>query len=488
MLDGGASRRISRGMTQTPIVLWFRRDLRVADNPMLHEAARTGRPLIPVFVHDHVVETAPVAPRWRWGLGIRAFGEALASMGSRLVLRRGPAADVLAALARETAARDVWWARHYDPHFVERDRLVEERLASDGLSPRTFGGWVIWEPWEVRTGAGGFYKVFTPYWRAVRGREVPEPLPAPSRLPAPDAWPKGEELNAWGMGAAMRRGAEVVARHVTVGEAAARARLERFVQDRIEDYHLARDAPSISGTSGLSENLTYGEVSPRTVWHAALDGRAIPGEGGPGRETFLKELVWREYAYHLLHHTPRLADRNWKPDWDAFPWRADNPDAEAWRRGRTGIRFVDAAMREMWVTGTMHNRGRLVTASFLTKHLLTHWKVGCDFFADHLIDWDVANNALNWQWVAGSGPDASPFFRIFNPVSQEAKFDPKGTYAGRWLGSRGAMPNEAMAFYDAVPGRWNLSPGDDDPDPLVSLEAGRQRALDALGEYRAARE
>ena len=282
----------------------------------------------------------------------------------------------------------------------------------------------------------------------------------------------------------MRRGADVVDQHVTVGEAAARERLDRFVTERIGDYDSARDRPDEAGTSGLSENLTYGEVSPRTVWHEAVASRTRDA----GRQAFLKELIWREYAYHLLHHTPRLANQNWKPEWDAFPWRGDNEDAEAWRRGRTGIRFVDAAMREMWVSGTMHNRGRLVTASFLTKHLLTHWKVGCDFFADHLIDWDVANNALNWQWVAGSGPDASPFFRVFNPESQEQKFDPKGRYAATWIADgRRAANGVASDFFEAVPRGWNLSPAQPYPEPVISLAAGRARALDALKTFRASR-
>ena len=476
-------------MTERPIILWFRRDLRLSDNPMLHEAAATGRPVVPVFVHDHVVENAPVAPRWRWGLGIEAFAAALERMGSRLVLRRGPAAEVLETLAREVDAQDIWWARHYDPHFVARDAEVEDALSAAGRRPRSFGGWVLRDPWEVRTGAGGHYKVFTPYWRAVGGLEVSEPLDAPARLRPPEHWPDGDDLESWHMGRAMDRGAEVVADYVHVGEEAARERLTRFVEERIDRYDRARDRPAVSGTSGLSENLTYGEVSPRTVWHAALGGRTLAGLDA-GRATFLKELVWRDYAHHLLYHTPRLSERNWKPEWDDFPWRGDSPDAEAWRRGRTGIPFVDAAMREIWVTGTMHNRGRLIAGSFLTKHLLTHWRIGCDFFADHLVDWDVANNAVNWQWVAGSGPDASPFFRIFNPESQERRFDPKGEYAGHWIaeGTRDRPSEDALRFFEAVPRSWRLSSDDARAEPVVGLSEGRERALDALQRYRAQRD
>ena len=471
-----------------PILCWVRRDLRLSDNPMLHEAAASGRPVIPVFVHDAPVETAPVAPRWRWGLGIAAFTDSLGGIGSRLVLRRGAAAEVLATLAEESGARDVWWARHHDPAWAARDAEVEARLKAAGIGARTFGGWVLRDPGEVRTGTGGHYKVFTPYWRAVQGLDVPEPLAPPARLRAPERWPEGEALEDWRMGAAMRRGADVVLPHVTVGEAAARDRLDAFVEDHLSDYAGARDRPAVQGTSGLSENLTYGEISPRTVWHRALNHAGGFEGAGEGARTFLKELVWRDYAYHLLHHAPWIATENWKPEWNAFPWRGDNEDADAWKRGRTGIRFVDAAMREMWVTGRMHNRGRLVTASFLTKHLLTHWRIGCDFFADHLIDWDVANNAVNWQWVAGSGPDASPFFRVFNPDTQERKFDPKGAYARRWIAEgQAAPPDTARAFFDAVPRSWGLSAGEPYPAPVVGLDEGRARALAALGQYREAK-
>ena len=466
-------------MSDAPILLWFRRDLRLRDNQMLNEAASSGRPVVPVFVRDGVVEAAPIAPRWRWGLGVDMFMEALDGIGSRLVLRSGAAGDALLALARDVGAKDVWWARHYDPAFVSRDEAAEDTLKAAGFGTRTFGGWVLREPWEVRTGAGGHYKVFTPYWRAVAGIEVGAALDAPRSLRPPEVWPDSEDLASWRMGAAMDRGAEVVSRHVHVGEVAARDRLDRFVDERLTSYDTTRDRPGTLGTSGLSENLTYGEISPRTVWHAALEGRSLTGLDA-GRATFLKELVWRDYSHHLLYHTPHLAQRNWKAEWDAFPWRDDNADAEAWRRGRTGIPFVDAAMREMWVTGTMHNRGRLIAASYLTKHLLTHWRVGCDFFADHLIDWDVANNAVNWQWVAGSGPDASPFFRVFNPESQEGRFDPKGAYARRWIAERGKTDERAASFFDAVPRSWGLSPAQPYPDPIVPPSAGRERALDAL--------
>ncbi|MGB3555579.1 MAG: FAD-binding domain-containing protein, partial [Jannaschia sp.] len=253
---------------------------------------------------------------------------------------------------------------------------------------------------------------------------------------------------------------------------------------RVADYAAARDRLPEDGTSGLSENLTYGEIGPRTCWDAA---QGALREGGTGAETFLKELVWRDFAHHLAYHTPRLTSANWRPEWDAFPWRDDNSEAEVWRRGRTGIETVDAGLREMYVTGRMHNRARMLVASYLTKHLMTHWKIGCDWFADCLIDWDPASNAMGWQWAAGSGPDAAPFFRIFNPDTQAEKFDPDGVYRRRWVAELADDPGpEAMSYFEAVPRSWDLAPDDPYPDPVVGLKEGRERALAAYGQRDAA--
>jgi deoxyribodipyrimidine photo-lyase len=277
----------------------------------------------------------------------------------------------------------------------------------------------------------------------------------------------------------MNRGAAVVRPHLAVGETAAADRLSAFLGTGIARYAARRDLPGVDGTSRLSANLATGEMSVRTAWAAGMTARA---EGAAGAETFLKELVWREFAYHLMHHTPHITDRNWKPEWDAFPWNTDpaHPHVIAWMRGRTGIRFVDAGMREMYVTGTMHNRARMIVASYLTKHLMTHWRIGADWFADCLVDWDPASNAMGWQWAAGSGPDAAPYFRVFNPVSQREKFDPDRAYVDRWIAEGRRAPGaDALAWFDAIPRSWGLSPGDPYPAPVVDTEAGRKRALDA---------
>jgi len=307
----------------------------------------------------------------------------------------------------------------------------------------------------------------------VRGRDPGAPLPPVTALRPPASAPASEALADWRLGAAMNRGAAVVARHARVGEAVALARLARFLETGIGTYAERRDLPAEPGTSGLSENLAWGEISARTIWHAGW--RAME-EGAAGGETFLKELVWRDFAWHLMHHFPELGQRNWRPEWDAFPWLGDSPAAERWRRGQTGEPFVDAAMRELFVTGTMHNRARMIAASYLTKHLLTDWRVGLAWFAETLIDWDPASNAMGWQWVAGSGPDASPFFRIFNPEGQAEKFDRDGRYRRRYLaiGAPGTL-----AFHAAAPRSWALDPTAPPPAPLIGLPAGRERALAA---------
>ncbi len=438
-------------MPDAPLILWFRRDLRLADNPMLTWAVGTGRPLIPVFVFDPD-EDLGAAPKWRMGLAVESFAERLEGVGSRLILRRGKPATVLADLARETGGEVHWTALH--------------AFGDHGVDGATHPGHLLRDPEQVKNKTGGFYKVFTPFWNALRAMDAPEPLPSHRKLRAPDHWPESERLADWGMGDAMNRGAAVVADYVTVGELAALKRLCGFLDAGLEDYEAGRDRMDMRATSGLSENLTYGEIGPRTIWHAARD---VP-HGAP----FMRELAWREFAHHLMYHTPHLATRHWREGWEDFPWRRDNADAEAWRRGMTGEPIVDAAMRELFVTGTMHNRARMIVASHLTKHLLTDWRVGQKWFEETLIDWDPASNALNWQWVAGSGPDASPYFRIFNPQTQAEKFDRKGEYRDRWLNSR--------AFFDAAPRSWDLT--DAYPDRIIGLAEGRARALDAYSSIR----
>jgi deoxyribodipyrimidine photo-lyase len=464
-------------MPNSPLILWVRRDLRLSDNPVLAQAALSGRPVVPVFILDPETEALGAASKWRLGLGLDCFESALAGIGSKLVFRRGPALAVLRQLVQDTGAGAVHWSRLYDPEAKARDTTVKAGLRADGIEAISHAGHLLFEPWTVETGQGGFYKVYSPFWRAVKNRDVAAPLPAPKHLVGPDVWPSSESLADWQMGRAMRRGAAVVARHVVVGEAAAQARLAAFLDGPIETYKEKRDFPAVEATSRLSENLTYGEIGPRMVWHGGM--RAL-NEGYAGAEHFLKEVVWREFAYHLLHHSPHITSRNWREEWDSFAWRDDNDDAERWRRGMTGEPFVDAAMREMYVTGTMHNRARMIAASYLTKHLMTDWRVGLRWFAECLTDWDPAANAMGWQWAAGSGPDAALYFRVFNPGTQAEKFDPRSAYRHRFIAELSQSAGEdALGYFDAVPTAWGLSASAKYPARMIDLAVGRKRALDA---------
>ena len=463
----------------SPILIWLRRDLRLSDHPALHAACDSGRPVIPVYILDAQDEGLGAAPKFRLGLGLAHFADTLAEKGSRLIARRGDALEVLQELVAQTGAGAVFWSRQYDPDAVARDSAVKSALKESGITARSFGGHLMFEPWTVETKTGGYYKVYTPFWRNVKDRDVEAPLGAPAQITAPQVWPDSDDLADWQMGAQMQRGADVVRPFVQLGEKAAQSRLGAFLAHKVADYTTTRDLPAVDGTSCLSENLAFGEISPHQCWHAGM--RALH-EGKGDAEVFLKELVWREFAYHLMHHTPRILSDNWREDWDGFNWNEDERRAEvkAWKQGRTGVPFVDAAMREMYVTGRMHNRGRMIVASYLTKHLLCHWRIGQKWFEDCLIDWDPASNAMGWQWSAGSGPDATPYFRVFNPVTQLDKFDKTHAYADRWIAEGRADPHaDALAYFDAIPQHWQMAPDAAYPDPVVDVAQGRKRALEA---------
>ncbi len=462
-----------------PTLVWFRRDLRLSDHAALDAAVKRGGPVIPVFLRDRAVDALGTAPQWRLGLGVGHHAEALSDKGSRLILRSGAALPELRRLIEETGARAVYWMRAYDPLSIERDSAVKSALKDDGIEVESFPGHVLFEPWTVETKTGGYYKVYTPFWRAVKDREVPEPIPAPSRIPTPESWPDSETLKDWKLGQGMARGADIVRPFVRLGESAAQSRLGAFTGSKLEDYPDLRDLPAKDGTSNLSENLSLGEITPAQCWHAA---RRAEQPGSWAAVKFQQEVVWRDFAYHLMWHTPQLLEENWRSEWDAFPWNEDERRKEviAWKQGRTGIPFVDAGMREMYVTGRMHNRARMVVASYLTKHLMCHWRIGQKWFEDCLIDWDPASNAMGWQWSAGSGPDATPYFRVFNPVTQLDRFDGNRAYTGRWIAEGKSNPSDdALSYFKAIPRSWTISPDDAYPEPVVDASEGRKRALEA---------
>jgi deoxyribodipyrimidine photo-lyase len=471
--------------SESPVIVWFRQDLRLADNPALQAAAESGRPVIPLYVLDESPGVRPLGGAAKWWLGksLDVLGEALKARRSRLILRRGDALKVLRRLIAETGADTVYWNRLYDGGTVERDRRIKASLTEVGVACDSFNAALLNEPWTVKTGAGGSFKVFTPYWRAARAMvDIPGTAPAPPRLASPNDWPASRRLSAWRL---QPRKPDWSAGFSgwRPGEAGAMARLEAFLDGAIGDYAEARDFPGRPGASRLSPHLHFGEIGPRQVWAAAQS--AVVRGTAPERqvEAFLRELGWREFNHHLLFHRPQIERENFNERFDAFPWRQDSLLLEDWQRGQTGYPLVDAGLRELWTTGWMHNRVRMVVASFLVKHLLIDWRDGEAWFWDTLVDADLANNVCNWQWVAGCGADAAPYFRIFNPMLQGERFDPEGDYVRRWVPELARLPDKVLqqpwtadAAVLAVAG---VVLGETYPKPIVSHAQARVRALEA---------
>ena len=445
-----------------PTIVWFRHDLRLDDNPALVAAAARGA-VVPVFIWapDEEQPWAPgAASRWWLHHSLEKLAAALAKAGAPLVIRSGGSLEVLRAVAKECGASGVVWNRRYEPAVVTRDTQIKKALAADGLAVESFNGSLLFEPMHVATKEGRPYQVFTPFWRALLAKDEPaEPVAAPRRLRAAEASPRTESL------AALRLLPPIawdgtMTKTWAPGAAGGEQRLERFLDAALAGYATDRDRPDREGTSSLSPHLHFGEISPRRVWHAvraAVGGTPAAKITRGGAEAYLRELGWREFANHLLFHFPHTSDAPLRADYAKFPWANDPVGLRAWQRGRTGYPIVDAGMRQLWATGWMHNRVRMIVASFLVKDLRVSWLEGARWFWDTLVDADLAANTLGWQWAAGCGADAAPYFRIFNPTSQGEKFDPDGSYANRWAGL-----------------------GPDYPEPIVDHAAARKLALEAL--------
>lgn len=449
----------------SPTIVWFRDDLRLDDHPALSAALERGAPVVAVFVLDDASpEIRPIGAASRWWLhhSLLALDASLREQGGRLVLRRGPAEAVIGGLVEETGADTVHWTRRYGA-AREIDARLKTALRSTGITATSFPGTVLHEPWTVTTGQGGPYRVFTPFWRACLQQPVPAPLPVPELSTV--EWPEvaSDPLEHWALLPTRPDWAAGLRASWTPGEAGAVERLDAFLADGLERYD-RRDEPAVEATSTLSPHLRFGELSPNRVW-ARLQTDDLSPAATANRGKFQSELGWREFCRHLLFHNTDLATRNHRPEFDAMSWRDDPASVDAWQRGQTGIPLVDAGMRELWTTGTMHNRVRMVTASLLVKHLLSDWRVGEQWFWDTLVDADEASNPANWQWVAGSGADASPYIRVFNPQLQAEKFDRGGDYIRRWV------PELGTSAY---------------PAPIVDLAEGRRDALAAFEAMRAA--
>ena len=449
-------------------LLWLRLDLRLADHPALQAAIDRGHPVIPVFLWAPQ-EEAPWEPgaasRWWLHRSLAALQTALERCGSRLVIRQvapgGSSLETLRTLARETGADAVHWSRRYEPAVIARDKAIKDTLRAAGMTVRSFNAALLTEPWDVQNLSGKPFQVFTPFWRKVSaGLELPPPSPAPQRIPAPQRWPDSADLGSLGLLPTIpwAAGFDDAWRP---GEAGAARNLDAFLDGPVVDYGDRRNLPAQRGTSRLSPHLHFGEISPRQVWHVAAKWRG---------SQFMAEIGWREFAHHLLYHFPHTTDAPLRADFARFPWREDAAQRRAWQRGLTGVPLVDAGMRELWHTGWMHNRVRMVVGSFLVKNLRLHWLEGARWFWDTLVDADLASNTLGWQWCAGCGADAAPYFRVFNPESQAAKFDPEGAYQRHWV------PESAAETGGGTRGAY--------PPPIVDLKASRVAALEAFASLR----
>jgi len=467
-----------------PVIVWFRQDLRLVDNPALHAAVEAGRPIVAVYVLDDTGAGAwPLGGASRWWLhhSLTALSAALAERGGRLVLRRGDAGIELDRLIAETGAGAVFWNRCYEPAAIARDKIIKAALDARGIEAKSFNASLLFEPWTIATQSAQPFKVYTPFAKACRAAPAPaQPLPAPVRLPGLAPPPRSDALASWQLLPTHPDWAVGLRASWTPGEAGATARLDRFLDVAVETYRDDRNRPDLEATSRLGAHLHFGEIGPRQLWHAT---RARAGHGA-GPDHFISEILWREFAHHLLFHWPDLPARNWRTQFDGFPWADDATGLAAWQRGRTGFPIVDAGMRELWQTGWMHNRVRMIVGSFLVKDLLLPWQAGAAWFWDTLVDADLANNSASWQWVAGCGADAAPYFRVFNPMLQGEKFDRDGSYVRRYVPELARLPTASIHRpweADATTLREaGVEFGRTYPRPIVDHHAARARALAAF--------
>ncbi len=467
----------------TTTLLWFRQDLRLFDNPALLWAAARGA-ILPVYILDTTDPWAPgAASRWWLHHALTALQAALAQHGLPLVLRRGDPRQLILQLAADAKADAICWNRCYEPHAIARDTALKARLKDSGLTVATHNAALLFEPWEIKSQTGTPYKVFTPYYKACLAQNKAQPVGgAPDKLTAAPALPS-EALADWHFLPNQPDWAAGFGWDATPG--GAERLLQNFLQEPLPNYKTARDRPDCAGTSRLSPYLHWGQIGPRQIWHVIQTAmqEARPGVINGG-EAYLRELIWREFCTHLLYHQPAMPEAPLQDSFKRFPWRTDAAGLRAWQNGETGYPIVDAGMRQLWQTGWMHNRVRMIVASFLIKDLLLPWQAGESWFWDTLVDADLANNAAGWQWVAGCGADAAPYYRVFNPLLQSQKFDPDGNYIRRYVPELAELPTAHIHAPETAPPEVlraaGVQLGSHYPRPILDHKAAKARALAAL--------
>jgi deoxyribodipyrimidine photo-lyase len=475
-------------VTDCPSLVWFRNDLRLGDNPALQAAIQRGAAILPVFVYAPE-EEAPWSPgaasRWWLHQSLAALEASLRAVNSRLIIRQGAALDSLRELINETGAGAVFWNRRVEPAVIGRDAKLKEALLDQGLEVKSFNAALLHKPWAIQNRSGEPFRVFTPFWKNCLAQGEPaEPLIAPKKLGAPKVWPHSLPLDAL----ALEPQQNWVQRFKAAwqpGEAGAASQLRTFLGAAFTNYAIDRNRPDLNGTSRLSPHFHFGEISPHQIWHALKAHAESASISNWRTSQFVTEIGWREFAHYLLFHFRQTPTEPLRVSFKNFRWRNDAAFLEAWQKGKTGYPIVDAGMRELWATGWMHNRVRMIVASFLVKDLLLSWREGAAWFWDTLVDADLAQNTLGWQWIAGCGADASPYFRVFNPIGQGQKFDPNGDYVRRWCPELAKLPDQWLHRPGETPAeilyRSGVRLGQDYPEPIVSHVIAREVALEAFG-------
>ena len=469
-----------------PSILWFRVDLRLSDNPAFQKAIELGKPIIPIYILDDVDANnrkLGVASKWWLHNSLQSIHSELEKIGSKILFFRGNAEDVIKKIIEETNADTVLWNRRYEPWAVKRDKSIKENLISQSKNVFSFNGSLLYEPWEIKSKIGNPLKVFTPFKRALLNKgDVFEVSKSPNTIKSPSLWPSS--LNVDDLDLVKNKSwTNKFANSWKPGSKTAKAKLISFKENKIRNYNKDRDIPSVLGTSKLSPHLRFGEISPKEIFIAMNDL-----EENDGVLTYKSEIIWREFAHNLLWYFPDIHEKPIKKEFSKFTWDNSQSNFDLWTKGMTGYPIVDAGMRELWSTGWMHNRIRMVTASFLTKHLLLPWQMGEKWFWNTLLDADPASNTSGWQWVSGSGADAAPYFRIFNPIIQGQKFDPKGEYVKKFIPELNNLPSkfihEPWKADSALLKKSDIKLGETYPLPIVDHKFARERALKKYEEIR----